>query len=105
MYSIKKIDVRESSTAKRVIQWHNSINSMNLKMFSLIKKLLDIKWRGYKLRNIKQELKKLIKYIFDYVLNSCFDDKRQVLNDRIHTLAYFYKDSNKKDCNDEKGLW
>ena len=24
---------------------------------------------------------------------SCFDDKRQVLDDRIHTLAYFHKDS------------
>ena len=35
---------------------------------------------------------------------SCFDDKRFVLNDEIHTLAYFHKDSVisckkiKKDC-------
>ena len=24
---------------------------------------------------------------------ACFDDKRYVLNDGIHTLAYFHKDS------------
>ena len=35
---------------------------------------------------------KLIKYL------SCFDDKRFVLDDRVHTLAYFHKDCNKK-CN------
>ena len=35
---------------------------------------------------------------------SCFDDKRQVLDDGIHTLAYFHKDSltsckkTTKDC-------
>ena len=35
---------------------------------------------------------------------SCFDDKRYVLDDEIHTLAYFHKDSVtsckeiKKDC-------
>ena len=39
MYSIKKIDGSESSTAKGVKQQ----NSMNLKIFSLIQKLLDIK--------------------------------------------------------------
>ena len=27
---------------------------------------------------------------------SCFDDKRFVLDDALHTLAYFHKDCNKK---------
>ena len=27
---------------------------------------------------------------------SCFDDKRFVLDDGVHTLAYFHKDCNKK---------
>ena len=27
---------------------------------------------------------------------SCFDDKRFVLDDGVHTLVYFHKDSNKK---------
>ena len=28
---------------------------------------------------------------------SCFDDKRFVLDDGVHTLAYFHKDCNKQD--------
>ena len=42
---------------------------------------------------------------------SCFDDKRYLLDDKIHTLAYFHKDNvtscnkekkkNKKDCDKE----
>ena len=31
----------------------------------------------------------------DKISLSCFDDKRQVLDDGIHTLAYFHKDSHK----------
>ena len=34
----------------------------------------------------------------------CFDDKRFGLDDVVHTLAYFHKDCNKKDCNDKKNL-
>ena len=33
---------------------------------------------------------KLIKYLL-----SCFDNKRYVLDDEVHTLAYFHKDSDK----------
>ena len=32
---------------------------------------------------------------------SCFDDKRYLLDDKIHTLAYFHKD-NVTSCNKEK---
>ena len=32
-------------------------------------------------------------YEFDKISLSCFDDKRYVLDDGIHTLAYFHKDS------------
>ena len=55
IYSIKKIDGKESSTTKR-----ENI-ATEIKIFSFIKKLLDIQWKEYKLRNIKQELMKLIK--------------------------------------------
>ena len=55
-------------------------------MFFLIKKLLDIKWKEYKLRN------KIGTYEIDKISLSCFDDKRQVLDDGVHTLAYFHKD-------------
>ena len=58
-------------------------------MFFLIKKLLDIKWKEYKLRN------KIGTYEIDKISLSCFDDKRYVLDDGVHTLAYFHKDSHK----------
>ena len=41
----------------------------------------------------------------DKISLSCFDDKRQVLDDGIHALAYFHKDSItncKKDCVNQK---
>ena len=34
---------------------------------------------------------------------SCFDDKSYVLNDEIHTLAYFHKD-NVTSCNNKKKI-
>ena len=35
-------------------------------------------------------------YEIDKILLSRYDDKKFVLNDGIHTLAYFHKDSGKK---------
>ena len=38
-------------------------------------------------------------YEIDKKSLSCFDDNRFVLNDGIHTLAYFHKDcDNRKNC-------
>ena len=72
------------------------LNLMNSKMFYLIKKLSGIKWKEFKLKKHKIET-----YKIDKISLSCFDDKRYVSDDRIHTLAYFHKDSNnfKKNCN------
>ena len=61
-------------------------------MFSLIKKLLDIRWKEYKLSNIKFHRT----YEINKISLSCFDDKRFVLDDGVHTLPYFHKDCNKK---------
>ena len=44
-------------------------------------------------------------YEIDKISLSCLDDKRFVLDDGVHTLAYFYKDCNKKDYNYRKRLW
>ena len=71
---------------------------MNSKMFSLIKKLLDLKWKEHNLRN------KIGTYEIDKIFLSCFDGKRFVLDNGVHTFAYFHKDCNKKDSNDEKRL-
>ena len=35
---------------------------------------------------------------------SCLDNKRFVSENGVHTLAYFHKDCNKKDCNDKNDL-
>ena len=53
----------------------------------LIKKLLD------KMKRIQSKKHKLGTYEIDKISLSCFDDKRYVLDDRIHTLAYFHKES------------
>ena len=53
---------------------------MNLKMFCLIKKLLD------KMKRIQAKKRKIGTYEIEISL-SCFDDKRYVLDDRVHTLA------------------
>ena len=53
---------------------------MNLKMFCLIKKLLD------KMKRIQAKKRKIGTYEIEISL-SCFDDKRYVLDDGVHTLA------------------
>ena len=66
-------------------------------MFYLIKKLLDRKWKEFKVKN------KLGTYEIDKISLSCFDDERYLLDDGIHNLSYFYKNSvksckNLKNC-------
>ena len=56
-------------------------------MFYFIKKLLDIKWKEFKVKN------KLGTYEIDKISLSCFDDRRYVLDDGIFTLSYFHKNS------------
>ena len=51
---------------------------MNSKTLYLIKKYSELKWkRGT--------------YEINKISLSCFGDKRFILNDGIHTLAYFHK--------------
>ena len=56
------------------------------------------------MKRIQDKKRKIGTYEIYKISLSCFDDKRQVLDDRVHTLAYFHKDSvtscNKstKDC-------
>ena len=42
---------------------------------------------------IQAKKHKIGTYEINKISLSCFDDKRQVLDDGIHTLAYFHKDS------------
>ena len=65
MYAIKKMMVE-----KQILQKEYALrqNLMNLKMFFLIKKLLDIKSKEFKRKNIKQEPMKLTKYHYHVLM-------------------------------------
>ena len=66
-------------------------------MFCLIRKLLDIRWKEYKLKKHKIGTNEI-----DKISLSWFDDKRYVLDDGVNTLAYFHRDCNKCDKINDK---
>ena len=49
------------------------------------------------MKRIQAKKHKIGTYEIDKISLSCFDDKRFVLDDGVHTSAYFHKDCNKKD--------
>ena len=80
MYSMKNIDGKESNTAKRV----NIATKFNEFKDTLFNKKV--------LRRIQGKKHKIGTYEMNKIFLSVFDDKRFVLNNGIHTLAYFHKD-------------
>ena len=61
------------------------------------------------MKRIQAKKHKIGTYEIDKISLSYFDDKRFVLDNGDHILAYFHedcnkKDCNKKDCNDKKRL-
>ena len=80
MYSIKKIDGNESSTAKGV----NIATEFN-----------EFKDVLFNKKIIRQKMKRIQAKKHIKISLSCFDDKRFVLDDGVHTLAYFHKDCSK----------
>ena len=84
MYSMKNIDGKESNTAKGV----NIVTDFNEFKDTLFNK----KTIRHKMRIIQGKKRKMGTYETNKISLSCFDDKRFVLNDGIHTLAYFHKD-------------
>ena len=87
MYSIRKIDGSESSTAKGV-NIATEFNEFKDVLFN--KKIIK-----HKMKRIQAKKHKIGAYEIDKISLSCFDDKRYVLDDGTHTLAYFHKDSHK----------
>ena len=53
------------------------------------------------MKRIQSKKHKLGTYEIDKISLSCFDDKRYVLDDGIHTLSYFHKNC-VKSCNNFK---
>ena len=80
MYSMKNSDGKESNTAKRV----NIATKFNEFKDTLFNKKV--------LRRIQGKKHKIGTYEMNKIFLSVFDDKRFVLNNGIHTLAYFHKD-------------
>ena len=85
MYSMKKIDGKEYNTAKGV-----SIATEFDKFKDI---LLNQKIVRYKMKRIQSKKHELGTYEVDKISLSCFDEKRYVLDDGNHTLAYFHKGS------------
>ena len=90
MYSIKKIDGKEHNTAKGI---NIATEFDNFKDVLFNKKIIR-----HKIKRIQSKQHKLGTYEIDRISLSCFDDKRYVSDDGIHTLSYFYK-NNVKSCN------
>ena len=84
MYSMKNIDGKESNTAKGV-NIATEFNEFSDTLFN--KKVVR-----HKMKRIQNKKHKLGTYEINKISLSCFDDKRFVLDDGIHTLAYFQKD-------------
>ena len=85
MYSIKKIDVKEHNTAKGV--------SIATEFDKFKDVLFNKKIIRQKMKRIQSKKHKLRTYEIGKTSVSCFDDKRYVLGDGIHTLSYFHKNS------------
>ena len=104
MHSIKKIECSESSTAKGV-NLATEFNEFKDVLFN--KKIIRHKMKG-----IQAKKHKIGTYEIDKILLSCSDDKRFVLDDGVHILAYFHKDGNdekifviaEKICNNKEKL-
>ena len=84
MRSIKNIDGKESNTAKGV--------NIATEFSEFKDTLFNKKIMRHKMRRIQAKKHKVGTYEIDKISLSCFDDKRFVLNDGIHTLAHFHKD-------------
>ena len=86
MHSIKKVNGKESSTAKGV-KVATEFNEFKDVLFN--KKIIR-----HKMKRIQAKKHKIGNYEIDKISLSCFDDKRFVF-DEVYTLTYFHKDCNK----------
>ena len=84
MHSMLSDDGEESNTAKRI----NTVTEFN----EFKDTLFDKKVIRHKMKRIQGEKHKIGTYEINKTSLSCYDDKRFVLDDGIHTLAYFHKD-------------
>ena len=84
MYSIKNIDGKESNTVKGV--------NIATEFEEFKDTLSNKKIMRHKIIRIQAKKHKIGICEIDKISLSCFDDKRFILDDGIHILAYFHKD-------------
>ena len=87
MYSMVSDDGKESNTSKGV----NIATEFN----EFRDTLFNNKIMRRKMKRIRSKNYKLGTYEISKISLSVFDDKRFVLNDGTHTLAYFHEELNK----------
>ena len=92
MQSIKNIVGKEFNTAKGVITV-TEFNEFNATLFN--KKVLS-----HKMRRIQGKKHKIGTYEINKISLSCFDYKIFVIDDGIHTLAYYHEDFRKQILTD-----
>ena len=83
LHSMRNIDGKVSNTAKGV----NIATELNEFQDTLFNKKVVRR----KMKRIQSKKHKIAKYEINKISLSCFDDKRFVLDDGIHTLASFLK--------------
>ena len=93
LYSMKNIDGKEFNTAKGV-NIATEFNEFKDTLFN--KKIIR-----HKMRRIQGKKHKMGTHKMNKMSLSVFDDKRFVLDDGIHTLAYFDKNLKKQILTDE----
>ena len=86
IHSMKNIDGKEPNTAEGV--------NIAIKFNEFKNTLFNNKIIRHKIKRFQRKKPKIGTYGTKKISLSCFDDKRFVLEDGIHTLAYFDKDIN-----------
>ena len=87
MHFMLSDDGKESNTAK----WRNTATGFNEFKDTLFNK----KVIRHKMKRIQSKKHKSGTYKINKILLPCFDDKRFVLDNEIHTLAYFHRELKK----------
>ena len=87
MHCILSEGNKKSNTAKGV--------NISLEFDEYISIMLYKQITKHKMRRIQSKKHKIGTYEINKILSSCFDDKRFVLDDGVHTLAFFHKNLRK----------
>ena len=89
MYSMKNLEGKEYNTGGKGVNIATEFNEFKDTLFK--KKVLR-----HKMKRIQSKKYEIGTYKINKISLSCFDDKRFVLDDGIHTLSYFYKNLKKR---------